>query len=88
VSTRSFTLQQVVWALALEVGSRVTPFHQACQALREHGKWNLNDPHFDELLIRKTYAILEDRHPQYRNSYEHALSTALAQLATEQRRQP
>src|SRR6266849_347142 len=28
VSTRSFTLQQVVWALALEVGSRVTPFHQ------------------------------------------------------------
>jgi hypothetical protein len=61
VSTRSRTLQEVVWQLALE-GPAVQPIVEACQTLRDKGNWHLADPSFDAVLILEIYEILFSRH--------------------------
>jgi TolA-binding protein len=85
LNTRSRALQDVVFAVGVLVGPQVLLIQQACQKLREQGKWNLSDQGFDEALIRQIYQVLSDRMPQFRSIFERQTKVALTELTNEQR---
>jgi TolA-binding protein len=84
LKTRSRALQDVVFAVGVLVGPQALLIQQACQKLREQGKWNLSDQGFDEALIRQIYQVLSDRMPQFRSTFERQTKAALAELTNEQ----
>jgi hypothetical protein len=83
VRARSNTLQEVVWAMAVNGGG--PNLFGACQALRDAGQLNPADPRLDERLIRDIYkAAIAAFHDQQK--YEREMRTALERLAAEQTR--
>ncbi len=79
VTTRSQTLQEVVWALAVRTGPNVRPIVQACEALHDQGNWNPADTGLDEALIRQSYGLLIAQH----GAANSELNEALNQLMNE-----
>jgi len=94
VRTRSHTLQDVVWAMAVQTGPRVRWVTEACRAMRDAGQ--LDDPAaaaLDERLIRDTFqrliAFVSSRGSlggAAQKKYEREMHAALEQLAAEQTR--
>jgi hypothetical protein len=84
VRTRSQTLQDVVWAMAVQTGPRVRWVTEACRALRDAGQLDPAAAGLDERLIRDTFqramASPGGRH------YEREMRIALERLAAEQTR--
>jgi hypothetical protein len=62
VATRSYTLQEVVWALAVRTGPTVPPIVQACKELQNQDNWEHTDSGYDEAIIRQSFSGLISRH--------------------------
>jgi Type VI secretion system spike protein VgrG3-like, C-terminal len=91
VRTRSQTLQDVVWAMAVQTGPQVRFVTEACRALRDAGQLDTAAAGLDERLIRDTFqrAVAssgERLGGALQRRYEREMRTALEQLAAEQAR--
>jgi len=93
VRTRSHTVQDVVWAMAVQTGPRVRWVTEACRAMRDAGQLDPAAAALDERLIRDTFQRLI-AFASSRGSlgaaqgklYEREMHVALEQLAAEQTR--
>jgi hypothetical protein len=73
VTTRSYTLQEVVWALAVRTGPTIRPIVQACKELQGQDNREHIDSSYDEALIRQSYSGLISRHGASRSELEMVL---------------
>jgi hypothetical protein len=81
VGTRSYTLQEAVWALAVRTGPTVPPIVQACKELQNNqDNWEHIDSGYDEAIIRQSFSGLISRHLASHSE----LAMVLHQLANEQ----